>query len=191
VREFGDAAERVEDPHVRVAHQLKEVAVAGHDLDRIVGARDERRDDVLRLVPLGRRDRDAERLKHLDDDLHLRIDRIRRIVRPRDAVRLVRRDRVDAELRPPVGVERDVHPRRLAVRDEARHEVEEAVRRVDERAIVRADLGDGVVRAVREARRVDEERLSGHGAVAGGSVDDVFATGSSPVPCLRGSARWA
>ena len=154
MRELAHAAKGVEDAHVRVFHEREEVAVAGDDLGRPGHPLDERGDDILGFVAFGCRGRDPECVEELDDDLHLRIDRVRRIVRSGDAVRLVRRHGVDAELRPPVGIERDEQPRRLSIGHESREEVEETERGVHERTVRGAPLGDRVIGAIREARRV-------------------------------------
>src|SRR6266550_2497563 len=158
VRQLAHPAKGVQDAHLRVFHECEEVTVARDDLGRPGHPLDERRDNILGFVALRCRGRDPERVEELDDDLHLRIDRVGWIVRSGDAVRLVRRHRVDAELWPPVGIERDEQSRRLSVGHESREEVEEAERRVHERTVRCAPLGDRVIGAIGETRRVYEER---------------------------------
>src|SRR3989475_8229090 len=167
VRELAHAAKGVQDAHVRVFHECEEVAVARDDLGRPGHPLDERRDDILGFVALCGRGRYPERVEELDDDLHLRIDRVRWIVRSGDTVRLVRRHGVDAKLRPPVRIERDEQSRRLSVGQESREEVEEAERGVHKRTVRGAPLGDRVIGAIGETRRVYEERSLSYRRTAG------------------------
>ena len=189
--ELAHAAQRVEDLHPRIAHDREEVAVAGHDLDRPGLARGDRGDDVLRLEPVGLRVRQADRVEDLEDDRELQPDLVGRIVRAGDAVGLVRRQRLDPERRPPIVVERDEEPRWPAIGQQPAHEVEEPVRGVDLRPVWQLHLGDGVIRAIEEARRVQKEQRTGQRSGLSSAQAPMRPLLDGTLPARRGSFRDA
>src|SRR5687768_814291 len=160
-RDLRHAAQRVQHGHVRVGDQGEEVAVTRHDLDGVVRALRERRDDVLGLEAVRARGRQPERVEEPLEEDHPGRDRILLLDRGRDAVCLVRRERVDAERGPPVGVQRDPETRGLAIGQETREEAEKAVDRVRLGAVGSAHRRYRVIRAIREARAVDHEQRPG------------------------------
>ena len=140
----------VEHPDaVPVVDQLEQVAVAGDHVDRHRGAGREGADHVVGLVAVGADDADAEGVEHLEDDRHLQLERVGHLLDVRlrtgplgdDAVRLVRRDQVDAPLRAPVVVPRADQMRRPVVGHQPADEVEEAAHRVHRRAVGGEHLG--------------------------------------------------
>src|SRR5688572_6787850 len=160
-RDLRHAAQRVEHGDVRVGNKGEEVAVAGHDLDGVLRALRECRDDVFGLEALRARGRQPERVEEPLEQDHAWRHRVLLLDRGRDAVGLVRRERIDAERRPPVGVQRDPEARGLAIGQETREEAEEAVDRVRLSAIGRAHRRYRVIRAIGEAGAVDHEQRPG------------------------------
>src|SRR5690606_32901999 len=143
----------------------------------------ERADDVVGLVARGPDARDAERREHVHDHGHLRDELLRDLLDARrardllgDAVLLVRRDRLDAERRPPVDVPARDEARGPPVGDERRDHVEQAAHRVDRRAVGGPDrVRHPEERAEVQARGVEEHEFPARRARGGGAVAVVRA----------------
>jgi hypothetical protein len=158
-----DAAGGVEHPDATaVVDELEEVAVAGDDIDRTLRRMGDGADDVVGLVAVGADRRHAESRQHVLDDRHLRDERVGHLllVAGGDAVRLVRRDRLDPEGRPPVVVHRGDQMGRGAVGDQSGDEVEQSADGVDRRTVRRGDaVGDPEEGPEVERGRVQQQQL--------------------------------
>src|SRR5215472_5944988 len=157
---------RIQNGHrPRVVDQLEQVTVAGHDLNWPVGARGERADHVVGLVPgrAGRRDPGCG--ENLGDDRYLGVEFVGYLfgaigVRP---VLLVGGDGRYAKLRPPIDVHAGDQAARVARPHQPGDHVEQPAHRVH-RSAVRSGhaLGRDAVVGAEIQRRGVEQHQRGH-----------------------------
>src|SRR6202022_4149563 len=178
-QEVADSALRVEHGHIRIAHQRKEIAVAGDDLDLPRDLRQQRGDDVLGLEAFRTDHLDADRAQNSVDDrlLWLELGGHRT---PLQAGRLVTRGHLPPKRRPPIFIRGDHERLWLAVSDEPREHVEESPHRIHRLAIRCLESADRNAEegAEHQTRPVEEEPVSCHGSGAGWRRS--FAAWASP-----------